>query len=450
MNPTLTPISSLTANSTPSTGFSTTPTQTVSQPPAIPAPVVAPKAPTVVTSTPARNETQAMVDYLASQFTYEQKQAIERQQRADAQKALDAQKKSPLYQTVSALADVNLNAKGATVTPQEGMSAAEQARLQRDADMAAVSAELSRIQASMDARTATTIENIKQEYAQLDAEQRMANKAYEAGVTTAGFVSGRSQYAQEIQMGIVKAAVDDGINKLSKIQAKKAQLINEAEAARDERNYKLLSAKMDALRENAKDERDFALKLEQNVREAAREERNAVKENLANESRIGEILAASVIGSLTGNATTDNAMIQSVATAQGISPLVLRSSIDAYKAQQAKDAKASLPAKALEYEYYKSQGGKKTPDQYFAPTGNGGGGKVLTKDDVEFYGLSPSMVGQSETAFRASLSSQVAPQWFANQTKVVQPSATSGQIQSLWNAFRVKQASPIDSDAYGG
>ena len=414
--------------------------------PKLPPAIVAKPSPTVVTSNAARTEASMNAQYLANNTSYEEVKRIEADMRSRLASSEAAKNKTPLYSVASALSDVNLNTKGETVKRGEGQSMADTARMQREADMAAVSQELSRVQQSMDARTAVSIENIKQEYAQLTAEQEVANKTYEAGTTTAGLVSGRSQYAPEIQQGIIKGAVDQGIAKLSEIQAKKAQLINEAEAARDERNYKLLTAKMDALRSNAKEEREYAFKFEQNVREAAKEQREAQKENVANESQVGDILAATAIGQLTGNAAQDDMLISQFAQAEGINPLVLAASINKYKAQEAKDLKSSLGPKVLEWQFYRSQGGNKTFDQYANPPAATGGGDSLSAADIKLYGLSPKMVGASKSGFKASVNSQIAPQWFIDQTKIYKAGSTQTQVQSLWNEFKVKQNTPVSDD----
>lgn len=410
-------IQSATAGGSYGPGVSYTPIQ----PPTVPQPVQAKPAPTVVNSNVARTEADMNAQYLANNVTYEQAKAIEKQVK-DHMAAVEASKKqTPLYSTLSSLSNVNLNAKGDKVVQQEGMSAADVQRAQREADMRAIQGELDRVQQNMDARTATTIENIKQEYAQLEEEQRLANTAYESGVQTAGLVSGRSQYAPEIQQGIIKGAINEGISKLSKLQAKKAQLINEAEAARDERNYKLLSAKMDALRQATKDERDYALKLQDNVREAAKEQRDKIKFDT-------ERIAVNIADYLTGNKANDNAILQQVSQQTGYAPAYILSAVENYKAQKMKDQ----PASVQEYLFaVNNQGYKGTLLQYQSAKAAAGRAvtvNALSPSEATALGLPKSMVGMNEQQVYQSLKSTTPPQWFIE----IKPTNT----QEEWNKFK--------------
>lgn len=159
--------------------------------------------------------------------------------------------------------------------------------------------QLDSLGARMDARSQDIINGIKAEYDGLVKEQELANKAYEGGVTVEGMVSGRARYAPNIAMGDIQAAVSTGISKISALQAKKQSLIAEAEMARDEKNFTLLDKKMSAYRDLIKEERAAAqetfentMKLSQEARQQAQEERNLAKDQIDQSATIAEGVAS--------------------------------------------------------------------------------------------------------------------------------------------------------------
>jgi hypothetical protein len=288
-------------------------------------------SPTVVTSAPARNDVTTANKFLDNTTAADSTLARAKAMQAETQAQIDAQNAAKLakdktYQTVAAGANADLSGgkvKGEFATAQEAKQAQYSANVQK------VQRQMDQLQANMDARTSATIQNIKDEYDILVKEQEQANKAFEGGVTTAGFVSGRARYAPEIQMGMVTSAVNQGIQQISKVQQKRAQLINEAEAARDERNYKLLSTKMDLLRQNYKDEQDLAFKMLEEVRSADKSSREEA-------DYYSKQLAPSISSMMTGDDQADSKTIQEAAASYGISPQALIAAMDTYSTDQSK------------------------------------------------------------------------------------------------------------------
>ena len=89
----------------------------------------------------------------------------------------------------------------------------------------------------MSALEKAQIDDIKNQYKILNDQQLEANKNYEAAIGQAGISAGRSRYAPEIQMGIQKQAIDQGIQKISDINSKMISTVNDLEQAYQKDDY---------------------------------------------------------------------------------------------------------------------------------------------------------------------------------------------------------------------
>lgn len=152
--------------------------------------------------------------------------------------------------------------------------------------LADVSKQMDTLRSKMDQRSVDQIDAIKADYAALIEDQKKLNQAYEAGTFTSGIRSGRERYAHEIQLGIYKGAVDQGLKKIATLVAKKNRAIAQAQDARDAASYKELARAMDTYRATIKEERDAAQQMFENTlalgseararAKAAREERDSI------------------------------------------------------------------------------------------------------------------------------------------------------------------------------
>ena len=91
------------------------------------------------------------------------------------------------------------------------------------------------------------LQNIKDQFAEMVAEQKAANKNYEAGMKQAGIAAGRNMYAPEIEMGNIKAAVDSGLKAVRGIEIQQLAAVQKAKQAIMDNDFKLLSAVNDSI-----------------------------------------------------------------------------------------------------------------------------------------------------------------------------------------------------------
>lgn len=393
-------------------------------------------SPVVATSQQARAEVNSANQYLNNQQQAAQQAVVPQ---TKPQEQTQAQPKADDFKIIESLAadlsDAKLNKKAV-----KDLSSAERSLAQYQANMKKVQRELESIQRNMDARTSQQIEDIKAEYAEIAEEQRIANQAYERGVFTAGLVSGREQYAPEIQEGLMAQAVSFGIKQLRSIQRERAKLINEAEAARDERNYQLLTAKMDMIRQSYRDELDTTLALKQEFRSAAEFEKNSYEYSAVN-------LAPYVNQVLTGT-DADEDIFYNAAKEAKIPEAVLRRAVDDYQSQQ----RQALPASVQEFMYLQENGmlpsGVNTYNSYLNWQANigrssGGGNKTkpITTQQAANAGLMFLEGVDQDEFIRESTDSKGQwlsdpPSWFrANLEEETQQSLTDSSVNSAWQEF---------------
>lgn len=316
-----------------------------------------PSSSVVATSESARNAVNEATSYL----TRSEQRAAERRARREEERARREEERAaaadkadtggaPSSDASAGLSTVNAivgdladpTSRGRALVNADDQEAAMQS-YKREAQR--VTRDLDRLSRNMDDRTSSIIDSISTEYQGLIEEQRVANQRFESGVTTAGLVSGRSRYAPEVQGGMLKAAVDQGIQKIEEIQNKRDKLILEAEEARDERRYKVLTAKMEAVRQTYRDEREFARQLQTDIRDAITFERT-------DEQYRAATLAPSLADALTGNPDEDTALIVEAARREGLSPAAVSAAVDEYNQKQ----EQNLPAAIREWSYLKSIG----------------------------------------------------------------------------------------------
>lgn len=319
--------------------------------PTVPA-ATGPQSSTVSTSANARGQVDGATTYLDS---YNQQQAARDAARqtqppasADTGSAGSASQGDSSGQDILSTIDTLTGSDSGTGVKSALYSSLAQQRSQDEQyarDRARVVMQLTQLQSNSDAATANLIEDIKTNYDGMVAQQVDANRRYERGVGVAGIVSGRSQYAPDVQGGIVHAAVSAGIQKIMDIQAKREQLISQAEVARNDAQYKILTATADAIRQTYTDERDAARQTRDDLMQADQYGRDVVDYNAKN-------AASSVASLLTGDPAADQETLQTAADQIGVPLQNLAAAVDEYRRQAIKDA----PGAAGEFLYLQANG----------------------------------------------------------------------------------------------
>lgn len=388
----------------------------------------------VMTSAPASEAYKQSAGWLAN----EQNQAAVRKANADlaAKTAAAEAAKGKIQNKTTQVATDALQGFVRT-SNTAALSPSEQARM---AQIEQITGQLQTLAQGMDARAGAQVESIIKEYQGLTQRQEVANKAYEGGTSVAGLTSGRSRYAPEIQAGVQSAAVASGIQALTDIQAKKERLIMEIENARDEKKYKTMTEAVANLKDLNKMERQAA----QDMKDDFYKEQTYIRQN---QDYIGKTLAPSIIGTLTGDPTHDNQVLEYVAEQNGVSAASLAAAVDDYKTAKAQ----AQPSGIKEYELAKSQGFKGTFMDYqrvLHPGAGTGGGNKITVSDAKTLGIPLSMVGLDEATVINSLASEKVPEWYRTMANTQSGSSlTDSALKPLWNEFRQKAATdPIGAN----
>jgi hypothetical protein len=322
MNP-LTPLTALASTNV----AHSTPATILSAPPIMQTPTT---SGSVLTSNVARDNVNAANSYLTNVNTAAaNNRTVAQTTPTTTTPTTTGKTTSDIYNTVSSigadLSDAKLSKKA-----KKGMTSQEAAQALYKKQVRKITQQLTGLQSNMDARTSETIAGIGREYDALVQDQEAANYQYESGVTTAGFRSGLNQYASQIQGNILHNAMSEGIKKISNIQIARAKLINEAEAARDERNYKLLTAKMDALRQNYKDEQDATYRMQDEVRKVKEDERKDYEYK-------GTMVAPAILSELQNNPNlTLEEVLSQASQNSGVPASVLGKYVAEYQTEQNK------------------------------------------------------------------------------------------------------------------
>lgn len=91
------------------------------------------------------------------------------------------------------------------------------------------------------------LQSIQARFDQMAAAQKDANSRYERGVTQAGISSGRARYAPEIQMGLLKSAIDSGIAKVANIEDQAMGAMADYRKGVEDKNYKMINESYEKL-----------------------------------------------------------------------------------------------------------------------------------------------------------------------------------------------------------
>lgn len=411
-----------------------------------PPPVVQPKiSPAVVTSAPAVAQTNQNADFLKKQ------QDIKDQIKV-LQTELD--RKLALEKT-----DAEKNKKKTKVVDSIIEDTAKEKNLAFDkylSDANSQLRQLDRVQTRMNAANSSLIDSIRRNYDSVIAEQEQTNRAYEGGITTAGLVSGRNQYAPDFQNSLLARATTAGIKEVEKLQNKRDQLIAEAQFAMEEGNYAHVQKKMELIRQNYLDEQQAAKDLATQTAAIAEAERERIKAEREDYDYSSEQVAPLLADQLSGNEASDNAIISEYANELGVPFYHLYSAVNRFN----QDRNKALPSEIYEYETAKRKGyipASMTLSQYrqskFKASTGGSTKKLTTLSQAALLG-NTALEGVSQDEIRNSMLDKsgkltdIPPQWFVDNIKAqVGEEATPEKIKEAWNL--AKQDEDVLDFVYG-
>jgi len=113
------------------------------------------------------------------------------------------------------------------------------------------------------------ITDVQKTLDRLTAQQITANKNYEGAITNLGITSGRERYAPEIQTGLIKGAIDEGITKVQDIESKGAATMAQLRQAFKDNDYKLINDSYTALTNYLNQKTNVINQMAATVREEA-------------------------------------------------------------------------------------------------------------------------------------------------------------------------------------
>lgn len=152
---------------------------------------------------------------------------------------------------------------------------------QYDTDYRAATSKLDALQATADEQNAQLIQSIKDQYAVRKQQMEQTNRGLVASTTQAGIRAGRNVYAPEMEASMITAAEQDGIQRLSALDAEQSSLILQAQMAKNDKDFERLNASIGMLRDNADRKRQAVLDLHQLQQDADAELRAKAQEKRA-------------------------------------------------------------------------------------------------------------------------------------------------------------------------
>lgn len=231
--------------------------------------------------------------------------------------------------------------------------------------------QLDQLMENADSLLASQISSIKGLVNSAKSSQDTANKVAEGQTFNIGITTGRSRYAPDIQTGIYRAQVSAGIKSIMDIEAKGQQLIAEAQAAAEDRKFKILSAKMDAYQKNRSQKfeevtktKELAMAWEQHETEKKKSALEQLKLAREEAAANASLYAPSIIEDLSTMSDEDASdYINKTAEESGLFDAVtLKAAIDAYKRDVAAEKNKGISSYMADFN---ALGGQKGTGQTF-------------------------------------------------------------------------------------
>lgn len=313
--------------------------------------------------------------------------------------------------------------------------------------------------AGLDSDTASLVAELERKYSNRIEEQRQLNAKYLGAQTTAGIASGRARYASEIQDNILSKEEQDGLKRISDLEAERDNLILQARNAKTEKQRGLLVELQNQIQEinkakatEVKNLFDTAMSVERLGIDKAQESRNAIKDSITISQKTAESIAGAVIDQIDVSGMTKEEkanIISNYAESYGISEEYLNTAIKNYRMELSK----ANPAIVQEYEYMRDNSGykgslldyqraKKAANTIVSRVSSGGGSSsakgVFTFQDAQNLDLPEELIGRSDYDVALDLTYSNPPAWFQkSQVRAghVQPGDSEG-LRAQWNVFR--------------
>ncbi len=208
--------------------------------------------------------------------------------------------------------------------------------------------------ARFDAANQSLITSITASFARRKAQMELFNKQLLGGTRVAGIRAGRQRFAPEIQQSILSAEESAGLQRLANLDAQELALIAEANMANEDKQFAILNAKMEAIKETRntkiqiiKDLHTITLQQEQAQREKVRFEREE-------QERQAEDIAISILDLLTDDPEENTEIIKKSADDALIPFSTLFSKVEQFQ-QAEKEGELDLEKKKLEIEKTRAQ-----------------------------------------------------------------------------------------------
>jgi len=311
-----------------------------------------------------------------------------------------------------------------------------------DAEVSSINNIFDTINTNLNASSNGLIQSIRNTFARRVEQMKAVNEASLRGQTNVGIVSGRARYAPELQTSILSAEERAGIERIADLNAQEESLVAEAQASADAKKMQSLFKQMEMLGDVQKSKMQAIADLNKNMIEfeklniqKSQEQRQLIKDNLANMETTADSIAAALVNSFTGDAKTDEALIDQASQEYGLDPNFLIGAISRYKQSQQKD----LPADLREYDELVARGQYKGSFLSFqrakkaaSSVASGDSNKILSDADAARYDLPQELVGRSIQDIIEDLYVEKIPDWF----KKSQARAGLPADQANWKIFR--------------
>lgn len=150
------------------------------------------------------------------------------------------------------------------------------------------------------------IQALHDQFDQLRKQQLIVNKNYEAGITQAGIVSGRNEYAPEIEAGNITASINVGIQKIAQLDSQASDAISKMEEGFQQKNMDNIKAAFDLYTSALKMKQDNLQAMYNDVVQATKDARDFAYTQT--QDAIKNTLASDKFNLDQANAVVDNAL----------------------------------------------------------------------------------------------------------------------------------------------
>ena len=294
---------------------------------------------------------------------------------------------------------------GGTSTTKEEKEVDPYAKMAADAKVASDARDkqntdtLNAAKANLSDETQAVVDSITASYAEKVKAQEAASNMLMGIMKKQGFQGGYMMANSGQQDPAMAASMQAGVDKVSALNSERDRLIAQAKIARDKQDLALTSANFQALQKNADDLNNTILAIskqaeteKQNAITAQRNAEADIRAQQDQDIQMSTALAPTIAPYLKGLSAKDSqALIDKMATAKGIDPLLISSAIETYN-MKAEGQDLIQQQRLLAIEKAQADLDKSIPDKL--PTVNEAVGNVVQwfKDkmtDKKWKGINP-------------------------------------------------------------